>query len=69
MMLEKDQTLVGIVKSTVFTDFKHTIPVQKFMKISYFFNWISHITGMELPECEEQAPSIVDEEQLRFFDD
>lgn len=41
---------------------KHKTPVdgisktQIFTKVSYFFSWISHITGLSLPKCEEQAP-------------
>lgn len=53
VLLEEDQTLIGVTKSTVY---QHNIPVQKIMKISYFFDWISSITGMVLPECGEQAP-------------
>lgn len=44
MILQKDGVQYGVYKG-------HFMFYQIFMKMSFFFDWISDITGMDLPEC------------------
>lgn len=49
----KDGVQYGIAKSIGLNE---SNTYQAYTKISYFFDWISHVTGLKLPKCQPQAP-------------
>lgn len=52
LLRHKDNKLYGVNRGTVTViGDADTPPLQIFTRITYFFNWISQITGMELPKC------------------
>lgn len=52
-MGEKDNILYGVVNGAIIRkkDDVPLTPIQIAAKIPHYFDWISHITGMELPKC------------------
>lgn len=62
MVRERDGTLIGVIHGGSFdveemeTTGKFRVLFNKFMKIEYYFNWISHVTGISLPECGPSPP-------------
>lgn len=52
MIRLKDQTIIGVTKAIAkWLDGS----VHMATKISHFYDWISHKTGLNLPKCERQA--------------
>lgn len=47
---ERDGTLLGVLSS--FQSEKNIVYQQFFTKIHRYFDWISEVTGMELPKCQ-----------------
>lgn len=52
VLLEKDGTLLGVISSRVHHGETRIPTTQGFMKLTYFFDWISKITGLDLPNCK-----------------
>lgn len=56
LMSGDNRTLIGVashVRYNFFAEYrKNPINKQIFMKIHYYFDWISEVTGLELPKCE-----------------
>lgn len=55
LVRQSDGVQFGIIKGYFECDRLARYSYQEFTKVSYFFNWIAHKTGLELPECEDQA--------------
>lgn len=64
-MLQEDNTLLGVaayvhtdpefdaVMQSLGTFHKNPVVLQVFTKIHYYFDWISAITGLDLPNCSQ----------------
>lgn len=70
LVRERNGTLIGVVHAVSIEkndDMIH-ITLSKYMKIDYYFNWISNVTGISLPDCGPSPPSpnSEDVETLRF---
>lgn len=45
------------------------IRVQVFTNVPYYYRWIEHITGLELPKCDgPQAPTYPEIQLEEYFD-
>lgn len=47
----------GVIQLGLYNGFVR--PLFVFTKISYFFDWISTKTGLDLPKCTAQAPRVL----------
>lgn len=54
MIQKSDRVQYGVIRSTLFNEADEAV-FETYTKISYFFQWISHETGMKLPKCHQQA--------------
>lgn len=45
LVLQKDNSLLGIIRSG------NQFNLQIFTKVHFYFDWISHVTGLNLPQC------------------
>lgn len=81
LMLQHDGSLVGVasfveVKRFAFLH-RNPIRLQVFVNIQYYYDWISGVTGLEMPQCEHpveptgpvqiEAPPTVDQKQPDIF--
>lgn len=60
MELQDDKTVIGITSQIRFKWLRRfrqdPVDVQLFTNIQYYFDWISEVTGMELPKCTRSDP-------------
>lgn len=55
LMRQSDGVQCGIIVGFFECSQSARYSYQEFTKIAYFFDWISHETGLRLPKCKEQA--------------
>lgn len=52
LIRKSDKALIGVSSFIQYAEYKgDALQLQNFANISYFFGWISEITGMELATC------------------
>lgn len=62
LVRERDGTLIGVVHgmdnddNQTKIDRKMHITLTKYTRIDHYFNWISNVTGISLPECGPSPP-------------
>lgn len=58
LIRQKDGVQIGVHKG-FYETFGMREPLGIFTRISFFFDWISFVTGLDLPLCEDQAPVLL----------
>lgn len=55
LLRRSDNTFIGVISFLRYRRWHlfciHPVKLQGFTKVHYYFDWISHITGLELPRC------------------
>lgn len=55
LFFQDDHTLIGINRGTLSVDDDH---IQTFTRVAYFYGWIANKTGLLLPKCKDNAPTL-----------